>query len=585
MSTMSKYKFDDCSYKSDLENLKIPKFQRGLVWSKDKKEALLQTIHDGFPFGALLVYDTSSNGKESMLLLDGQQRLSTIIEYDENKFTYWSKLNPVKYQSLKENINSIIGNENYYVDDKKLNEISDENFDLGSWTDELDDLRLGRDNKEKLRNLVISARNDVRDYIDLDSLRIPLIKYTGPREYLPVVFENLNKGGVPLSKYEVFNASWNDEYLKLPDNDYTREIISNVKKYYLNMQDNGEFDVSDFSEDDITNSKKVNLAEFARAFGEFTVERIPSLISKRDKEKAYNEIGYGLLAVICGVSNLKIMNIKDHVNWIRDNVTDILERTSVISNKLNSSFDKLLKQIISYDVSRNAKKGDYSNGLSGSFKILSYYANLWDADEKSTKEILKNIPAYYIYDSFNYSWTGHGDSRLNDYYSKNRRRTYEIKLNKSDFISAFENWVKDNPGNRKTFSKEIKALITIHSNLTYMAGSIPSGEDYEFEHIVPKKWIVDKNTSQQPTNLSSIGNGMFLPKDTNNRKRDKTLYEFKGYDDKKYSSFISESSYPSNETLEKAKEYAHYRDYDNINKIINGRTREVIQSISDHLFN
>lgn len=584
MSTTSKYKFDDCSYKSDLDNLKIPKFQRGLVWSRDKKESLLKTIHDGFPFGALLVYDTSSNGTESMLLLDGQQRLSTIIEYDKNKFTYWSKLNPNKYDELKEDINSIIGDESYFVDDNKLKEISDENFDLGSWTDELDDLNLGRRKKEKLRNLVISARDDVRAYIDLDTLRIPLIKYTGPREYLPMVFENLNKGGVPLSKYEVFNASWNDEYLKLPDNEYTREIINNVKNYYIDMQSNGEFDVSDFSEDDITNSKTINLAEFARAFGKFAVGRIPSLISKREKEKAYNEIGYGLLAVICGVSNLKIMNIKDHTDWIRDNVTEILEKTSVISNKLNSSFDKILKQIISYDVAKNAKKGDYATGLSGSFKILSYYANLWDADEKSTIKILNNIRSYYIYDSFNYSWTGHGDSRLNDYYSKNGIRTYEHKLNKSDFISAFENWIKDNPGNRKTFSKEIKALITIHSNLTYMNGSLPSVQDYEFEHIVPKKWIVDKSSSQQPTNLSSVGNGMFLPKDTNNGKKDKTLYEFDKYDEKKYAEYVSKSNYPSNETLEKAREYARYRDYDNINKIINGRTRQVIQAISDKLF-
>lgn len=578
---MQKYQFDNLSYKSGLDSIKIPKFQRGLVWNKAKKVSLLNTIHNGFPFGALLVSDESTDKETKLLLLDGQQRLSTIREYENHKFQYWRQLNKKEYSTLKNNINNLIGDKKHYVDDKKLNKIAQDNYDLGTWTDDLDFLE--KSVREKLRKMVKKARKSANDYIDLDTLQIPVIRYTGPKDYLPQVFEILNRGGVPLTKYEVFNASWDEVYIQLPENELANEILDSVKRYYLGLQENGEFEISEFSEDELSSSRRINLAEFARAFGEFTVTRLYSLISKKENS-SFCEIGYGLLAIITGIPNSKIINIQDKVDWIQDNVVDILERTNSLAKNINNIFAKILIQNLSYSRRKTAKKHAYSTGLTSSFKVLSYFADLWNAEGEDEIQILKNIPSFYIFDSLNQTWTGHGDSRLNDYYPGNHRRSYKYGIDKDVFLRAFDTWIDENPRNRKTFSKEIKALITIHANLTYMSASIPNGEDYEFEHIIPKEWIVDKNNTSQPTHLSSLGNGMFLPKSTNNKKKNHTLYEYSQYDEGKFKDFIDESLYPSPADFGDVQKYVDLKDYDSINEFIDSRAREVGKAIIKKLY-
>ncbi|RRK09140.1 DUF262 domain-containing protein, partial [Lactiplantibacillus garii] len=93
---MSNYEYLQLSYQRDLKRVKLPKFQRGLVWTKQKRNDLILTLHRDFPFGALLV--APIEGEQSQLrLLDGQQRLSTIKNYEDNKAAYWAQLNPENY--------------------------------------------------------------------------------------------------------------------------------------------------------------------------------------------------------------------------------------------------------------------------------------------------------------------------------------------------------------------------------------------------------------------------------------------------------------------------------------------------------
>lgn len=61
-----------------------PEFQRRLVWSQKHKNAFIRTILDGFPFPE--VYFASGEvdldgGEGNTLIVDGQQRLTTIFEY------------------------------------------------------------------------------------------------------------------------------------------------------------------------------------------------------------------------------------------------------------------------------------------------------------------------------------------------------------------------------------------------------------------------------------------------------------------------------------------------------------------------
>lgn len=90
----------------DLERIKLPRFQRKLVWPRSKKEQFINTLHEGLPFGSVLVYPESQEPDANLLIIDGQQRLSTIIEFNRDRLKFWKPLNPEIYGSALLSINS-----------------------------------------------------------------------------------------------------------------------------------------------------------------------------------------------------------------------------------------------------------------------------------------------------------------------------------------------------------------------------------------------------------------------------------------------------------------------------------------------
>jgi Protein of unknown function DUF262 len=67
----------------------LPEFQRGYVWNRDQVRGLMRSLYLGYPVGSLLTWetqaegsavrgDTSSGSAVRLLILDGQQRLTTL---------------------------------------------------------------------------------------------------------------------------------------------------------------------------------------------------------------------------------------------------------------------------------------------------------------------------------------------------------------------------------------------------------------------------------------------------------------------------------------------------------------------------
>jgi uncharacterized protein with ParB-like and HNH nuclease domain len=76
--------------------MRIPSFQRGFVWDSDRVTYLMDSIHKGFPFGSLLLWQTKERLRTEndlgpftlpapaedypvFYVLDGQQRLTSIF--------------------------------------------------------------------------------------------------------------------------------------------------------------------------------------------------------------------------------------------------------------------------------------------------------------------------------------------------------------------------------------------------------------------------------------------------------------------------------------------------------------------------
>lgn len=59
----------------------LPPFQRPLVWTEYQKTRLIESIYLGLPIGSLIWNCTSWGHETDGWLLDGQQRMSAILEY------------------------------------------------------------------------------------------------------------------------------------------------------------------------------------------------------------------------------------------------------------------------------------------------------------------------------------------------------------------------------------------------------------------------------------------------------------------------------------------------------------------------
>lgn len=64
----------------------VPPFQRPMVWTGAQKVRLVESIYMGLPIGSLVYNQTPLAGPCDRWLLDGQQRVTAIIEYLEGGF-------------------------------------------------------------------------------------------------------------------------------------------------------------------------------------------------------------------------------------------------------------------------------------------------------------------------------------------------------------------------------------------------------------------------------------------------------------------------------------------------------------------
>ena len=90
-------KLTNCPYRTVLGWI-LPEYQRGFVWSEAQQVKLIESIWRGIPIGYwAIVYDLGD--PQDGLLIDGQQRLTTIARYISGYFpvygAYWDDLSVV----------------------------------------------------------------------------------------------------------------------------------------------------------------------------------------------------------------------------------------------------------------------------------------------------------------------------------------------------------------------------------------------------------------------------------------------------------------------------------------------------------
>jgi hypothetical protein len=118
---------------NNADQLKIPTYQRGQVWSKYQKQLLIDSILRDIDIPKLY-FDVKNEGNgEVYEVVDGQQRIGAIVEFLDNQFSIMQDADPVNGQEIKGKLYSQLPTtvqiqklQNYNLDIVLLREYSQE---------------------------------------------------------------------------------------------------------------------------------------------------------------------------------------------------------------------------------------------------------------------------------------------------------------------------------------------------------------------------------------------------------------------------------------------------------------------------
>ncbi|GAA4682439.1 hypothetical protein GCM10023215_15550 [Pseudonocardia yuanmonensis] len=95
----------------DAGTMQLPEFQRGYVWNRDQVRGLMRSLYHGYPVGALLVWETEGAGQavrgsastagQKQLLLDGQQRVTTLYGIIRGAAPLFFEGDPTVFEGLR----------------------------------------------------------------------------------------------------------------------------------------------------------------------------------------------------------------------------------------------------------------------------------------------------------------------------------------------------------------------------------------------------------------------------------------------------------------------------------------------------
>ncbi|MED3962831.1 DUF262 domain-containing protein [Niallia taxi] len=587
----------------------VPPFQRRLVWSKQQKKEFIETLSKGFPFGSVLIYKYEEDTMVS--LIDGLQRFSTIMDYEKN---------PQEYIDITEEIDLLVSvlTANYPGDltAKILNSIkkdikglikdiiSKQNvepmllFDTMNRHEELSQYLDSTQLRETvhIQHQITSKKSN---YLKVNEIIIPTVEFLGDVSELSEVFENLNKGGKKLSKYQVFAAQWYRNTITLNDMKNNKNILEEIIKRYELLDRQREIKIEDFSPEKMREEKVINLSELCYALGKLIIKESSVFFNHKKEdglEDLANEIGYSTMGIIFGIDNKKLYSIEKYIARLQDAkfLNDLLNTIFKIFRNINDHFKQYLKVPI--------QEENYENKKITNFKFLSYFADLWTRyfsitpdnqiiDRSSSGDIsysktIENLIFYYIMDSVKGNWGNAGDSRLNLYYL-DQTRNYLNKPQKKDFEDAIAIWWQERISNPSIqFDDNSKMIMTIYYNLDKSNSGLKIGRNYDFEHLIARNKIKDiyKNLILP---MGTLGNMMFLDSNINRSKKELNLYNQISSGESINKTYIDFAFYPEENLINRLENLIHIKHENlqaEVTQFVTQRGDKIIEKLIFNLY-
>jgi hypothetical protein len=179
--------------------VKIPGFQRNYVWDIKRASKLIESIIIGLPVPQIFLYE---EGRNSFLVIDGQQRLMSIFYFIKQRFPRKNK---------RDEIRRIFAEESRVPEDL----LHDDNY-FEKFTLRLPEISPGKPNKFAGRNY--ATLEDYKIQFDLRTIRNVIVKQNIPKNddsSIYEIFNRLNTGGVNLRPQEIRASLYHSDFYKM----------------------------------------------------------------------------------------------------------------------------------------------------------------------------------------------------------------------------------------------------------------------------------------------------------------------------------------------------------------------------------
>lgn len=179
--------------------VKIPGFQRNYVWDIKRASKLIESLIIGLPVPQVFLYE---EGRNSFLVIDGQQRLMTIYYFSKHRFPKMANRVQLReiFNSQGKIPDEILHDDEYFED-----------FNL-----RLPEIRDGVPNK--FTGMNYSTMGDYRVQFDLRTIRNVIVKQIKPSNDDSSVYEmfsRLNTGGINLTPQQIRFCLYYSEFYDL----------------------------------------------------------------------------------------------------------------------------------------------------------------------------------------------------------------------------------------------------------------------------------------------------------------------------------------------------------------------------------
>lgn len=532
--------------------VRIPKFQRSLVWDYDQKVALIDSIYRGFPVGAILTYQTDEKfGNRNVLqVVDGLQRMSTIREYLDSPLNFVTPDAIFSASFVSEIANRIFNRDDEDSTNLVLNllaswlrEVRRPQQNLG-WNFAALQQSISKGDVEtaqKLEEIMDLVHDELTKayelIVQMSATTIPVIVYSGAISNIPVIFERVNNQGIPLSKYEILASGWVNAQTVVK-NPKIRQAVQD--KYDVLLSQGYQIDGYNASEG--ISEDEYNLYEYLFGLGKVLSDKYKILFGASHKADEVVPLAFVLVTV---AQRLKIAQMPELAHRLQGTSSGPVD-PSALEAAIFESCARLEGALSPFLRLKLNKVGDGTIIPHSQNQILSlvssYLANAFEFGTWTRREsiaadaIVKNAAAHYLHDIIRNSWRGSGDSRMyamtwqdNGLPATNYAQPVSATQMREALLTWHEELLEKKQRERPNIPSSIKAAL-----LFLYADKVSVFEDanvsFELEHIYPVSYLADRIQDSPERDegwpISALGNIMIIPKQLNRIKSKNLLGDF-----------------------------------------------------------